>query len=255
MPGLRPRAGARGNRCRRAAGCEIGRCASAARRRSRSELARFHGGREIAGDELQHREIPQIALRIVFLIHRQDALGEIPHDRRHRRIGDAGGRMESRSCARRPRRRSNQQQQCTVTSGLHSRPICCGVADIGRPRLSRMSAHGRLHQMQNRVNSGSRACAARPMWMTLVCSSSCANTSMTRSMRLIIERSERVVDQQPRRALQRDAREGQPELLVLAQLPIPAAGHIQHGHEALQSEPLEDVRKRRIGETCRPSSG
>src|SRR6185437_17066693 len=48
-----------------------------------------------------------------------------------------------------------------------------------------------------------------------------------------------IVNQYPRWLVQQDARERETQLLVLAQLPVPAAGAVEQRHHALQAEPAE----------------
>jgi len=45
--------------------------------------------------------------------------------------------------------------------------------------------------------------------------------------RFIVQRSEHVIDQQPGRRLQENTRQSQSELLVLAQLPVPASCSVE----------------------------
>src|SRR3546814_1419941 len=51
-----------------------------------------------------------------------------------------------------------------------------------------------------------------------------------------IERTKRIVDQDPRRRLQEDAREHERHLLVLTEFALPALGHIEQRSEEHTSE-------------------
>src|SRR5271165_6502887 len=68
---------------------------------------------------------------------------------------------------------------------------------------------------------------------------------------VVIERTERAVDEHPGRLLYQDAGKGEAQLLVLTQFPIPTAGLIEHGREAFKPQPVERARKVVRAETLR----
>ena len=61
---------------------------------------------------------------------------------------------------------------------------------------------------------------------------------------IVIERAKGAVDEHPGRVLQQDPRDRQTELLVLAQLPVPAVVVIEQRREPLEPEPVEGARER-----------
>src|ERR1035438_4012375 len=60
---------------------------------------------------------------------------------------------------------------------------------------------------------------------------------------VVIERTERAVDEHPSRLLNQDARKRKAQLLVLTEFPVPAAGLIEQWREAFQAKPIERARE------------
>jgi hypothetical protein len=55
---------------------------------------------------------------------------------------------------------------------------------------------------------------------------------------IVVEGTECAVDEYPRWFLQQDSGDGEAELLVLIQFPIPAVGGIEHRREPLETQPI-----------------
>jgi hypothetical protein len=67
-------------------------------------LAGRVGSGDAAGNDLQRRQVGQVAFTIALLVDRQHALGQIAQHRRHGRIGGGGGQLQVellRACVRR----------------------------------------------------------------------------------------------------------------------------------------------------------
>ena len=59
---------------------------------------------------------------------------------------------------------------------------------------------------------------------------------------LAVERPEHTVDEDPLRRLQQHPREGESQLLILAQLAIPTPRDIEERHQTLETEPAQRLR-------------
>ncbi len=69
---------------------------------------------------------------------------------------------------------------------------------------------------------------------------------------LLVERADRIVEHDPARPLQQQARECQTLLLVEGQLVVPALGAIEQGHQMAEIDPLQRRAHRGIVEPLRP---
>ena len=68
---------------------------------------------------------------------------------------------------------------------------------------------------------------------------------------LLAERADRVVEDHPARRVQQQTGEGQALLLVQRQLPVPALGPVERGHEVAKVHPLERADHGRVLEATR----
>src|ERR1700679_1888694 len=66
---------------------------------------------------------------------------------------------------------------------------------------------------------------------------------------LVVEGTERTVDEYPGWIRQQDAGDGQAELLVLIQFSIPAVGGIEQRREPFETQPIQDAVESSLGET------
>ena len=60
---------------------------------------------------------------------------------------------------------------------------------------------------------------------------------------VILERTQRAVDEHPGRRLDQDAGKDQAQLLVLTQFPIPTQDIVEQGREAFKAQPVESARE------------
>ena len=129
---------------------------------------------------------------------------------------------------------------------LHRR-LAHGLSPEFRPRGTR-----NLTRCSTVANS---ACAspAPPMWMTLGALELLGEQVEDQFQHILVEHAEGAVDQDPGRHLDQDARKGEAQLLVLAQLPLPAARLVEHGREPLQPEAVQGPGECRPSGSCRPS--
>src|SRR5208283_6183534 len=66
---------------------------------------------------------------------------------------------------------------------------------------------------------------------------------------VVVERAKCAVDEHPGGHLYQDAGQGEAQLLVLAQFPIPSTGLVEHGREALEAQPVKSTREGARAET------